>query len=101
MVVRGARRVKNDDDFLEIPAVEFAAPLFADVGADAPDEHVIAALRAGLGDRYQVKREIGRGGMATVYLAHDVKHNRSVALKVLHPDLTPALGVERFSREIQ
>ena len=62
---------------------------------------MIAALRAGLGDRYRVEREIGRGGMATVYLAHDVKHGRPVALKVLHPELAPALGAERFSREIQ
>ena len=64
-------------------------------------DDVIAALRTGLGDRYQVEREIGRGGMATVYLAHDVKHGRPVALKVLHPDLTPALGADRFVREVQ
>ena len=54
-----------------------------------------------LGDRYQVDREIGRGGMATVYLAQDRKHNRPVALKVLHPHLAANLGPERFLREIQ
>src|SRR5512142_1092145 len=51
-------------------------------------------------DRYQIQRELGRGGMATVYLARDTRNDRSVALKVLHPDLVHALGVERFHREI-
>src|SRR5712691_1439879 len=52
-------------------------------------------------DRYTVEREIGRGGMATVYLAQDLKHHRPVALKVLHPHLAVNLGPERFLREIQ
>ncbi len=59
-----------------------------------------AALRTGLADRYRLERELGRGGMARVYLAHDLKHDRPVALKVLHPDLGAALGPERFLREI-
>jgi serine/threonine-protein kinase len=59
-----------------------------------------AALRTGLADRYRLERELGRGGMARVYLAHDLKHDRPVALKVLHPDLGAALGAERFLREI-
>jgi serine/threonine protein kinase/tetratricopeptide (TPR) repeat protein len=54
-----------------------------------------------VGERYQVEREIGRGGMATVYLARDRKHQRPVALKVLHPHLAANLGPERFLREIQ
>ncbi len=58
-------------------------------------------LSAALADRYQVDREIGRGGMATVYLAQDIKHDRRVALKVLHPHLASTLGPERFLREIQ
>ncbi len=58
-------------------------------------------LRESLSDRYSLDREIGRGGMATVYLAQDVKHNRSVAIKVLHPYLAVNLGPERFLREIQ
>jgi len=58
-------------------------------------------LRTALTDRYTVEREVGRGGMATVFLAHDLKHDRRVALKVLHPALAASLGPERFLREIQ
>jgi Tol biopolymer transport system component len=54
-----------------------------------------------LADRYQLERELGRGGMATVFLAHDRKHDRPVALKVLHPELAATLGPERFLREIK
>ena len=60
-----------------------------------------APLAEALRDRYVLERELGRGGMATVYLAHDVKHDRPVALKVLHPDLAANLGTERFQREIR
>jgi serine/threonine protein kinase len=58
-------------------------------------------LQADLADRYVLERELGRGGMATVYLAQDLKHDRRVALKVLHPELANGLGPERFLREIQ
>jgi TolB-like protein/Flp pilus assembly protein TadD len=58
-------------------------------------------LRAALADRYAIERELGRGGMATVYLAEDLKHHRNVAIKVLHPELAAALGPERFLREIE
>ena len=58
-------------------------------------------LTAALADRYRIERELGSGGMATVYLAHDVKHDRDVAIKVLHPDLAAALGAERFLTEIR
>jgi serine/threonine-protein kinase len=54
-----------------------------------------------LQDRYRVERELGRGGMATVYLAHDLRHDRLVALKVLRPELAATLGPERFQREIK
>jgi eukaryotic-like serine/threonine-protein kinase len=58
-------------------------------------------LRASLADRYRIERELGAGGMATVYLAHDVKHDRSVAIKVLRPELSAVIGAERFLREIR
>ncbi len=60
-----------------------------------------ARLTAALTDRYRIERELGVGGMATVYLAHDLKHDRDVAIKVLHPDLGAALGAERFLSEIK
>ena len=62
---------------------------------------VITRLAATLSDRYRVERELGAGGMATVYLAHDHKHDREVAIKVLHPDLGATLGGERFLSEIK
>jgi serine/threonine-protein kinase len=58
-------------------------------------------LRASLADRYAIDRELGQGGMATVYLAHDLKHERKVAIKVLKPDLAAVLGAERFITEIK
>ena len=60
----------------------------------------IDRLSAALADRYRIERELGQGGMATVYLAHDLKHDRKVALKVLKPELAAAIGHERFLREI-
>jgi serine/threonine-protein kinase len=58
-------------------------------------------LKAALADKYAIEREIGAGGMATVYLAEDLRHRRQVAVKVLRPDLAAALGSERFIREIE
>src|SRR5262245_8400246 len=58
-------------------------------------------LAAALDGRYTIERELGAGGMATVYLARDLKHNRHVALKLLHADLAQTVGAERFLREIQ
>jgi serine/threonine-protein kinase len=60
----------------------------------------MSRLTAALADRYRIERELGQGGMATVYLAEDLKHKRKVALKVLKPDLAAALGPERFLREV-
>ncbi len=62
---------------------------------------VLERLQAALGDRYRVERELGTGGMATVFLATDRKHERSVAIKLLRPELAAALGHERFLREIE
>ena len=53
-------------------------------------------LRAALGERYRVEREIGTGGMASVFLAEDLRHHRRVAIKVLRPELAAALGADRF-----
>ena len=61
----------------------------------------VARLNAALEGRYAIERELGEGGMATVYLADDLKHNRKVALKVLKPDLAAVVGAERFLAEIQ
>src|SRR5881396_1727591 len=62
---------------------------------------LLARLRGALADRYAIDRELGHGGTATVYLARDLKHGRSVAVKVLRPELAAALGAERFLREIE
>ena len=58
-------------------------------------------LQSALTGRYTISRELGAGGMATVYLAEDVKHGRSVSVKVLRPELAAALGPDRFPREIR
>ena len=65
-----------------------------------PPTDALSGLRAALGDRYEIERELGRGGMATVYLAKDLKHDREVAVKVLHSDFSASVGAERFTREI-
>src|SRR5881628_576336 len=62
---------------------------------------LVSRLTTALAGRYTIERELGRGGMATVYLARDLKHDRPVALKVLRPELAAVLGGERFLREIR
>src|SRR5207244_3117562 len=69
--------------------------------AVTPVPEPLDSLRDALADRYTVERELGRGGMATVFLAEDRKHGRRVAIKVLHSELAAALGAERFLREIE
>lgn len=61
----------------------------------------ITRLNAALTDRYCVEREVGAGGMATVYLAADLRHHRRVAVKVLRPELAAAVGAARFLSEIK
>jgi serine/threonine protein kinase len=80
--------------FLSEPAASRVEP-----GGGAPD--TLGRLKAALAARYVVEREVGRGGMATVYLAHDVRHTRLVALKVLDPGVSESLGTARFLREIE
>src|SRR3989442_3314699 len=62
---------------------------------------LVERLRAALADRYTIERELGHGGMATVYLARDARHDRYVALKVLDPELAASVGADRFLREIR
>jgi len=66
-----------------------------------PATDAIAHLNSALAGRYEIERELGAGGMATVYLAHDLKHDRKVALKVLRHDIAQTVGAERFLREIR
>jgi serine/threonine-protein kinase len=61
----------------------------------------VARLRAALADRYEIVREVGSGGMATVYLATDIRHQRRVALKMLRPELSATMGPERFLQEVR
>ena len=82
---------EEEPAMLARPAAERFASLLDEPGAAFPD---------GLSDRYRLARELGRGGMATVYLARDLKHDRDVAIKVVHPAIALALGSERFLREI-
>ena len=62
---------------------------------------VLTQLNSALAGRYAIEREIGHGGMAMVYLAHDIRHHRHVAVKVLRPEIAALLGTERFLREIE
>ena len=121
--VNACERAVESAAFLAEPAAAFAAPLFAppfegvradeharDCGPSAgatpgataePGAGMEATLRAALAGRYDVERELGRGGMATVYLARDRRHERRVALKVLDPALGATMSAERFLREIR
>lgn len=69
--------------------------------SDAAVTDTLEKLRLVLADRYAVERELGRGGMATVFLAHDLRHERKVAIKVLRPELSASMGADRFNREIK
>jgi len=82
------------DDFLERPAIEIFAPR-------EPPAPLFVRLAKTLEGRYEVQRELARGGMATVYLARDVRHRRPVAIKVLREELAAAIGGQRFLEEIR
>ena len=62
---------------------------------------IMDRLTTALADRYRIERELGQGGMATVYLAEDLRHDRKVALKLLRPELAAVIGAERFLAEIK
>ena len=83
---------ETEPPLLSMPAAERFAALFDDYAPRFPEA---------LAERYRLARELGRGGMATVYLARDVKHARDVAVKVVNPAVAAALGAERFLREIE
>ncbi|MDB4893557.1 MAG: protein kinase [Gemmatimonadetes bacterium] len=120
-VVRLVADCERADDgwaFLAQPAGALAAPLVAEPMQVLGDRYAVDAetplrrgradmamalerLRTALADRYRVERELATGGMATVYLAYDLKHDRNVAIKVLHPELSAMLGAERFLSEIK
>jgi eukaryotic-like serine/threonine-protein kinase len=82
---------ERDLPLLERPAAERFSQLRHDDGPALPEQ---------LGGRYRIEREIGRGGMAVVYLAHDMRHSRRVAVKVIRPEIASSLARERFLREI-
>src|SRR5687767_9538988 len=66
-----------------------------------PNSAIPSRLSTALSDRYRIERELGQGGMATVYLAYDLRHDRKVAIKVLRPELAAVIGAERFLSEIK
>ncbi len=72
-----------------------------DAESDRGDTDLLPRLENALRERYRIERQVGRGGMAIVYLAHDLKHDRQVALKVLRPEVAASVGTERFLREIK
>jgi serine/threonine-protein kinase len=88
MLVRACESAEQSPGFLGAPAAALAESMLE------------SALREALADRYALDREIGRGGMARVYLAHDRRHHRRVAIKLLNPELGAVVGAERFLAEI-
>jgi eukaryotic-like serine/threonine-protein kinase len=96
-----AAHVDAADDFLERPAAEALEVLDAPPLAERLANVFMARLANALGGRYAIDREIARGGMATVYLARDLRHGRRVAIKVLREEVAAAVGGERFLAEIR
>ncbi len=85
-----------------LPGAAFCMKCGAATGVvPKPETGIQEQLQASLADRYRIERQLGQGGMATVFLAHDLRHERDVAIKVLHPELAASMGAERFEREIK
>jgi serine/threonine-protein kinase len=101
--VSACERAEDSVGFLHGVASDFAKPILSDLAAHADfcATELPEGLERALAGRYQLQRQVGRGGMATVYLAHDLRVGRPIALKALKPDLALALGHERFLREIR
>ena len=105
----GEFELKNVEESLEVYAIVsdvLTVPTRDDVlsegrGAPAPALNATIRLNAALEGRYRIGRELGQGGMATVYLAEDLRHERKVALKVLKPEVAAVVGAERFLAEIK
>src|SRR5207247_9178216 len=90
-----SRRSDRRDRLIKIGGETVIAPYLASM-AD-PFDH----LKEAMADRYTLERELGAGGMATVYLAHDPRHNRRVAIKVMNSELAAIIGAARFLKEIE
>ncbi len=84
-----------------IPLAGPPCAAFHPIGASELLATIFDRLKEKLGERYELERELGSGGMATVFLAKDLRHEREVAIKVLHPELSASIGAERFEREIK
>ena len=96
----GERRAALLEEAFDSGALVFSEPLLEAVEGDARDEFS-GRVRSEHGISYDIERKLGRGGTATVYLARDPKHDRPVAIKVLHADVSARVGAERFVREIR
>ena len=101
-LLAACERAQGDERFLNDPAAQHAAPMLGDLSRRAAIEDAVppASLVSALSGRYRVDRVIGRGGMAAVYLAHDLRFDRAVAIKVLRPELARDRDLRHFQREV-
>ncbi len=102
-LLSACERAERQGSVLATPAAEFALPMIADSDTVEEEQHsaVTDTLKVALSTRYEVERVIGQGGMSTVFLAHDLRHDRAVAVKVLSGDVVAPGSAERFLKEIR